>query len=121
MRKKILRTALGLLAFGIGCAGASPSPASPRAKARKNSSPAKSSVIAARPSWQFMVSGDSRNCGDVVMPSIASQASGTRVDFYWHLGDFRALYDFDQDFLQQPDRRARKVSISDYNRGVWDD
>ena len=121
MRRKISRTALGLLAFGIGCAGASPSPASPRAKAPKKPPAAKSSPAAARPSWQFMVSGDSRNCGDVVMPAIAGQASGAGVDFYWHLGDFRALYDFDQDFLQQPERRAKKVSITDYNRGVWDD
>jgi hypothetical protein len=38
-------------------------------------------------SWRFVVSGDSRNCGDVVMPGIAA---GTKLDdasFYWHLGD----------------------------------
>ncbi|MEP7131683.1 MAG: metallophosphoesterase [Acidobacteriota bacterium] len=122
MRRKLSRTALALVAFGIGCAGASTSPASPRAKtAAAKSAPGKPVSTSARASWQFMVSGDSRNCGDAVMPAIAAQASAARVDFYWHLGDFRALYDFDQDFLSQPDRRGKHVSITDYNRGVWDD
>ncbi len=122
MRRKLSRTALALVAFGIGCAGASTSPASPRARtAAAKSAPGKPVSTPARASWQFMVSGDSRNCGDVVMPAIAAQASTARVDFYWHLGDFRALYDFDQDFLSQPDRRGKHVSITDYNRGVWDD
>ncbi len=133
MRRKNAQTALGLVAFAIGCAGASPSPGPAPARSAAAPSPApspapapasasaRSAPAAAGASWQFMVSGDSRNCGDVVMPAIAAQASQGTVDFYWHLGDFRALYDFDQDFLQHPDRRAKKVSITDYNRGVWDD
>jgi hypothetical protein len=49
-------------------------------------------------SWHFAVSGDSRNCGDVVMPSIADDARANDAAFYWHLGDLRATYDFDEDF-----------------------
>jgi len=49
------------------------------------------------PVWRFAVSGDSRNCGDIVMPAIAAAVSRTDAKFYWHLGDFRAIYDFDED------------------------
>ena len=31
--------------------------------------------------WQFAVSGDSRNCGDVVMPAIAADALSHQVSF----------------------------------------
>ncbi|MCA1582939.1 MAG: metallophosphoesterase [Acidobacteria bacterium] len=112
MRSKVSRSAVGLLAFAMGCAGASPSPASPPEKSAR--------TAAARP-WRFIVSGDSRNCGDIVMPAIAAAAASAGADFYWHLGDFRALYDFDQDFVTQSDRGGKRVTISDYNRGVWDD
>lgn len=47
--------------------------------------------------WSFAVSGDSRNCGDIVMPEIAAGALQNRAAFYWHLGDFRALYMVDED------------------------
>ena len=49
--------------------------------------------------WSFAVSGDSRNCGDVVMPAIAKGVHDDGAKFYYHLGDFRAIYDFDQDGL----------------------
>jgi hypothetical protein len=52
----------------------------------------------AQDNWNFAVSGDSRNCGDVVMPSIAAGAHAGKAEFYWHLGDLRAIYDFDQDW-----------------------
>jgi hypothetical protein len=67
-------------------------------------------------SW-FAVSGDSRNCGDVVMPAIAKRAREDGASFYWHLGDFRAIYDFDQDFRQT----HPKASISDYETSAWPD
>ena len=52
-----------------------------------------------RPSaWTFAVSGDSRNCGDVVMPSIAAGVRAHAARFYWHLGDLRFIRDFDQDY-----------------------
>jgi len=72
--------------------------------------------------WKFAVGGDSRNCGDVVMPAVAAGAASTGAAFYWHLGDFRALYDFDEDLLQ-----ARRVAgekppaITEYQKTAWDD
>jgi hypothetical protein len=72
-------------------------------------------------SWKFVVSGDSRNCGDVVMPAVAAGAVANGAQLYWHLGDFRAIYDFDEDFLAQPERAGRHISIADYERLAWDD
>jgi len=64
-----------------------------------------------------MVSGDSRNCGDVVMPSIAAAAHLHRSAFYWHLGDLRAIYDFDDDYRSL----NPKATISDYEKSAWID
>ncbi len=72
-------------------------------------------------SWKFVVGGDSRNCGDVVMPAVAAGAAASGAQLYWHLGDFRAVYDFDEDFLAQPERAGRHISIADYERLAWDD
>jgi hypothetical protein len=71
--------------------------------------------------WYFAVSGDSRNCGDVVMPAIAAGVIQSGASFYWHLGDFRAIYDFDEDMQHQPERLARRLSIIDYEETAWDD
>jgi calcineurin-like phosphoesterase family protein len=72
---------------------------------------------AAGKTWRFAVSGDSRNCGDVVMPAIAKKAHADGVSFYWHLGDFRAIYDFDQDYRQiHP-----KANILAYETSAWPD
>jgi hypothetical protein len=68
-------------------------------------------------SWRFAVSGDSRNCGDVVMPAIASKVRQDGVSFYWHLGDFRAIYDFDEDYRQL----NPKSTIIDYENKAWPD
>ncbi len=76
--------------------------------------------LAAQPSWTFAVSGDSRNCGGVVMPAIAAAVHHDQAAFYWHLGDFRAIYDFDQDY-QQPPTGAPAHRIIDYENHVWDD
>jgi len=51
--------------------------------------------------WKFAISGDSRNCGDIVMPAIAAGVTHDGASFYWHLGDFRAIYTFDED-LEKP-------------------
>ena len=67
--------------------------------------------------WTFAVSGDSRNCGDVVMPAIAAGAHHDHAAFYWHLGDFRAIYDFDQDYKQL----TGSPRVIDYENGAWDD
>ena len=69
--------------------------------------------------WQFAVSGDSRNCGDIVMPAIAEDISKTNAGFYWHLGDLRAIYDFDEDIKQRAG--AKPLTIYDYENGVWQD
>ena len=67
--------------------------------------------------WTFAVSGDSRNCGDVVMPAIAAGVLHDHAAFYWHLGDFRAIYDFDQDYKQL----IGSPRVIDYQNGAWDD
>ena len=79
-------------------------------------------------SWTFAVSGDSRNCGDVVMPAIAAGAKQDGASFYWHLGDFRAIYKVDEDFLASPDpnfaRHDRDTGdplVVNYLQGAWDD
>lgn len=71
--------------------------------------------------WAFAVSGDSRNCGDVVMPGIAAEAMKHKPEFYWHLGDLRAIYNFDEDILHQPQFRASAPSISTYLSLAWTD
>ena len=72
--------------------------------------------------WKFVVGGDSRNCGDVVMPAVAAGAASNGAAFYWHLGDFRALYDFDEDLVTSRKLAGeRPLAISDYQRTAWDD
>jgi hypothetical protein len=69
--------------------------------------------------WRFAVSGDSRNCGDVVMPAIAREVNGNQSQFYWHLGDFRAIYDFDEDMQRRP--QPGPMTIIRYEQTAWDD
>ena len=70
------------------------------------------------PVWRFAVSGDSRNCGDVVMPAIATDALRHQIAFYWHLGDFRKGTDVDEDMHQQ---YQGALSLDDYRRDAWGD
>ncbi len=71
--------------------------------------------------WSFAVSGDSRNCGDVVMPAIAADALKHNVAFYWHLGDLRAIYGPDQDFVEEKSREGQPTDLADYEKQAWDD
>jgi hypothetical protein len=71
--------------------------------------------------WRFAVSGDSRNCGDVVMPGIAAGAIAQQPSFHWHLGDFRKGSDFDEDMQHEPEHLAKPMSISEYDAIEWDD
>src|SRR6202167_3252521 len=71
--------------------------------------------------WFFVVSGDSRNCGDVVMPAIAAGVIQSGATFYWHLGDFRAIYEFDEDMQHQPEHLAKPMDIGEYEQSAWDD
>lgn len=72
-------------------------------------------------SFSFAVSGDSRNCGDVVMPAIAAGVQKSGASFYWHLGDFRAIHNFDEDIQHQPEHLAKPISIAEYEQLAWDD
>jgi hypothetical protein len=67
--------------------------------------------------WTFMVSGDSRNCGDVVMPAIAAAASAEQAAFYWHLGDLRLIADVDDDYRSL----HPTTSLNEYLAGAWAD
>ena len=71
--------------------------------------------------WNFAVSGDSRNCGDVVMPSIAASATKNKASFYWHLGDLRAIYGIDEDYQNSPEHRGKSVQKDEYLKDAWDD
>ena len=71
--------------------------------------------------WHFVASGDSRNCGDVVMPGIAGTAKKNQAAFYWHLGDLRATYTVDEDILHQPEHLARPLTLDEYQNIEWQD
>src|SRR5438309_10668639 len=88
-----LRYALALLLFPIAALAQTTPPAA---------------AGASDGSWHFIVAGDSRNCGDVVMPAIAEAAKNNNAKFYWHLGDWRAIYTFDEDMVQ-----AAKMAIKE--------
>jgi len=84
--------------------------------------PAKPAAIEPGKPWHFAVSGDSRNCGDVVMPAIAQGAAHDQAQFYWHLGDLRAIYDFDEDILQDAKMKGQQhLTISAYEKMAWTD
>src|SRR6476661_7009277 len=71
--------------------------------------------------WYFAISGDSLNCGDVVMPAIAADALKHNVSFYWHLGDLRLISGPDQDFIEQRVRQGKGTDLADYEKHAWDD
>src|SRR5215470_5743468 len=71
--------------------------------------------------WYFAVSGDSRNCGDVVMPAIAADALKHNASFYWHLGDLRLISAPDQDFIEQRTQQGKGTDLADYEKHAWDD
>ncbi len=70
--------------------------------------------------WQFVVSGDSRNCGDVVLPEIAKGTHDAQAQFYWHLGDFRAMVQIDEDLAHDPLYSSVK-SLEQYHQVAWND
>jgi len=74
-------------------------------------------------SWTFAVSGDSRNCGNIVMPAIAAGARRDGARFYWHLGDLRAIYKVDEDYAAEKRFKGYPYppSISDYLHTAWSD
>ena len=50
------------------------------------------------------------------MPAIAAGVRSDNAKFYWHLGDFCAIYDFDQDLLATPENRDKHLAKADYQR-----
>lgn len=73
------------------------------------------------PVFKFAVSGDSRNCGDIVMPAIATNAAQFSPSFYWHLGDLRAIYRIDEDIAFSNANAGHGPSCELYERIAWDD
>lgn len=72
-------------------------------------------------SWRFIVSGDSRNCGDIVMPAIAAHSKQFEPKFYWHLGDLRAMYGIDEDMAAAAKIKGESLSCKSYQRRAWSD
>src|SRR5215469_13625401 len=72
-------------------------------------------------SWNFAVSGDSRNCGDVVVPAIAAGVKQDHAQFYWHLGDLRAIVAPDEDYQHEPEHRGQPPDLKQYLSTAWDD
>jgi len=70
--------------------------------------------------WTFAVSGDSRNCGDFVMPAIAAKVKADKDAFYWHLGDFRWMSSPDEDFVAMGTPEG-PISKAEYQQRAWDD
>jgi hypothetical protein len=68
-------------------------------------------------SWKFAVSGDSRNCGDIVMAAIAQHVRREGASFYWHLGDYRRMTSIDEDYL----RIHPQDTMDDYLANAWPD
>lgn len=71
--------------------------------------------------WHFAVSSDSRNCGDVVMPAMASAVRSDGAVFYWHLGDLRAIYGPDEDYKAEPEHRGKPIDMKSYLENAWPD
>ena len=94
---------------GGSTAGAAPTRASGSSKKSKAAT------------WKFAVSGDSRNCGDVVMPAIAAGVAQSGAVFYWHLGDFRKISGIDEDIEHPSDHFAKLMTLSEYYDLAWKD
>ena len=78
-------------------------------------------ATASSQTWTFAVSGDSRNCGDIVMPAIAADGMKHNVSFYWHLGDLRLISAPDQDFIEQRVQQGKTTDLAIYEKLAWDD
>jgi hypothetical protein len=71
--------------------------------------------------WRFAVSGDSRNCGDVVMRGIQEGVKRDQAAFYWHLGDLRAIFEVDEDMQRMAEVKKTPFTITGYENTAWDD
>jgi calcineurin-like phosphoesterase family protein len=85
-------------------------------------SPQQPQIVKLNPGeWRFIVSGDSRNCGDVIMPAIAADSRRYAPTFYWHLGDLRAIYKIDEDMEAASANNGLILTCDDYHRRAWPD
>ena len=119
--------AAGMLTFLVvavllgGASAAQSTPGPSRAADRAS----EKSAVAVPPlpegSWRFIVSGDSRNCGDIVMPAIAAHSVQFAPNFYWHLGDLRAIYKVDEDMASEAANHGLALSCDGYQRQAWND
>lgn len=115
----------GLMVFGfvliLFWAGPPGRSKTDRGKSSEETTESEGLVKAPNTTWSFAVSGDSRNCGDVVMPAIAAGARKHHAAFYWHLGDFRRGSDVDEDMEHEAPYRDHPMSIDRYESNNWDD
>ena len=81
---------------------------------------ASASAQTSTPTWTFAVSGDSRDCGDFVVPAIATQVKAEKDLFYWHLGDFRNIRKQDQDLVSMLPP-GPPLTLQAYQKIAWDD
>jgi hypothetical protein len=72
--------------------------------------------------WRFIVSGDSRNCGNIVVPTIVAHSTARyQPAFYWHLGDLRAIYKIDEDMAAEAQKKGEYLSCKSYLPDAWPD
>jgi hypothetical protein len=76
--------------------------------------------VQAQNTWNFAVSGDSRNCGDLIVPAIAAAVKRDKAQFYWHLGDFRAIFAIDEDIRDRA-TGDHPPSTDAYQKIAWQD
>ena len=119
----ILTTLLPGLAFVVLFNGPSTAQSSPDSEQPAAHAPDKTATVRPLPagSWRFIVSGDSRNCGDVVMPAISAHSAQFAPSFYWHLGDLRAIYKIDEDMAFAAASHGQVLTCDDYERRTWND
>jgi len=123
-----------LIAFVGCCAVLAGSAAGDKSFGPSDITRAEGVEMLASDSWYFAVSGDSRDCGDLIMPKIASavalRGKQVPIKFYWHLGDFRALYRMDCDMakrLNLPKKCALETNTNElkptpeYLNAAWPD
>ena len=57
------------------------------------------------------------------MPAIAAGVRASGAEFYWHLGDFRAIFNFDEDLIPPPQLGLphKSLTIQNYESTAWPD
>ena len=57
------------------------------------------------------------------MPAIAAGVRASRAEFYWHLGDFRAIFMIDEDMVPPAKLGlpSRPMTKGEYEYAAWPD